>query len=180
MEFKSGNILLIFTNDYGRFSPEVSCFLDCLWVFSLFLILMSLPAQFIYRYFLIVQNVKLSNKQYTLSLIPSFFAAGSYAGYSIYVIWPREPLYSQNAYLLSIDSYFYKELPNFASANISDLSLINLAIYCYFISSVAYGVIIWFNYAVLKHLKQMETHMSPQLKDSNSQITRTLILQVGF
>uniref|UniRef100_A0AC35GSI7 Opsin n=1 Tax=Panagrolaimus sp. PS1159 TaxID=55785 RepID=A0AC35GSI7_9BILA len=144
---------------------------------ALFSTLMTLPVQFIYRYFLIVKNIKLSNKQYTILLLISLFFSSTYTGWCLFVVWPREPGYSKMMKLLMADIYYSKEIPNFVTADISDWPLLANFVWVYVMAGAAYTVIIWSSFKVWAHLKINESHMSLATKDANHQISKTLIMQ---
>uniref|UniRef100_A0AC35GL69 G protein-coupled receptor n=1 Tax=Panagrolaimus sp. PS1159 TaxID=55785 RepID=A0AC35GL69_9BILA len=74
--------------------------------------------------------------------------------------------------------YYSKEIPGFVTADIREWPLFIMFMWCYSLSGGSFAVIAWTSYKVWKHLKVNEHHMTPQTKDANHQITKTLVTQV--
>lgn len=169
---------MIITDAWGRVPVPYNCILSCIWVFALLFCITSLPVQFVFRYFLIVKNTRLTMKQYTGMLLTSFLLALSYTVYATFCLWPTEPSYSSKAKLFESDKYYYKGIPNYVTSDIREWPLFGIYIYCYILMVVSYSIVVWTSFKVWKYLKSMQGHLASTVNDVNSQITKTLVMQV--
>uniref|UniRef100_A0A914Y8E1 Uncharacterized protein n=1 Tax=Panagrolaimus superbus TaxID=310955 RepID=A0A914Y8E1_9BILA len=81
--------------------------------------------------------------------------------------------------MLEADAFYYKEYPNYITADMRDWPLMSIVLYATLMVTVSYSIVIWTSYKVWKHLKAMENHMTVNTKEVNRQMTVALITQVS-
>uniref|UniRef100_A0AC34RKU0 G protein-coupled receptor n=1 Tax=Panagrolaimus sp. JU765 TaxID=591449 RepID=A0AC34RKU0_9BILA len=104
-------------------------------------------------------------------------AALAYASWTLYTFWPNQEKWIEKSRLLRADSIYSEGIPNFVVASIDEWPLRILFIYAYVLVVISYGLTIFCNVKVWRHLEAMESQMSIQNRDAQKQINRTLIIQ---
>lgn len=157
-----------------------NCLAIMLWGAALFCCVTTIPAQFIYRYFIIVQGRQMTKLEYWTLIATSILVAFIHAATNSYVSWPDPETYEAKAALLRADPYYYRGVPMFMVAEIQKWPLKIACAVGYCMVMISYTATIWPFYKVWKKMKTEAIHFSAATKRMHNQMTKTMILQVGF
>uniref|UniRef100_A0A914Q7U5 Uncharacterized protein n=2 Tax=Panagrolaimus davidi TaxID=227884 RepID=A0A914Q7U5_9BILA len=175
---KNGNFFMIYSSPFGPWPISLIYIPLVYWIFGIILTLTTLPVQFVYRYFLLVKNINLSNKQYASLLSLSFISTGLYTIFAVLVMAPNEKTYREKGKLLTNDPYYPKTvLSGYVTSDIAEWPLFFEFLFCYSLAFISYIIIAWTSFKTWRYLKAMENHMTLQTREANRQITKTLFMQ---
>ena len=151
-----------------------------LWITSIIYCVTSVPVQFVYRYYMIVLDQKLTTFQYLTFLAISTVVSISYGCVYGYIFWPdatSKALYPAQLALLEADPYYFRGIPEFFALDIFHWPLRILFSYASLIVFVCYGIIIYTCIKVWRKLNEYGS-ISSHAQRIHKQMTKTIILQV--
>uniref|UniRef100_A0A914DT59 Uncharacterized protein n=1 Tax=Acrobeloides nanus TaxID=290746 RepID=A0A914DT59_9BILA len=151
-----------------------------IWVFGLWLAILSLPVPFFYRFLLVCREHLLSNLEFLLAYsISTVFAIGFtiLCGFCWYpsVSHPEKFVFVvNNDYWRNDDG----SLPSFIAANVMDLVTIVMLLLAGIFVSLVYVLIIYFNGKIWKKLKHLQDEMTSCNQKLQRQFSYTLLIQI--
>uniref|UniRef100_A0A914QRY4 G protein-coupled receptor n=1 Tax=Panagrolaimus davidi TaxID=227884 RepID=A0A914QRY4_9BILA len=98
-------------------------------------------------------------------------------GLWIYAELSEIDLYENKVLLLKSDPYYFREIPNFISAQIQRWPLRFCCAAAYSLVLISYGITIYTSCKVWKKLKSVYFLLTPATQQMHNQMTKTMILQ---
>uniref|UniRef100_A0A914PY53 G protein-coupled receptor n=1 Tax=Panagrolaimus davidi TaxID=227884 RepID=A0A914PY53_9BILA len=110
-------------------------------------------------------------------LLITVFGPLAVIGLWIYAELSEIDLYENKVSLLKSDPYYFREIPNFISAQIQRWPLRFCCAAAYSLVLISYGITIYTSCKVWKKLKSAYCFMLPATRQMHNQMTKTMILQ---
>ncbi|CAD5228807.1 unnamed protein product [Bursaphelenchus okinawaensis] len=179
LDVRSGLLYIIIDNPYHPVNSSLGAFTASFWTFSLYLTVVAIPLQFIYRYGIIARHSPYSRGQLMLMILGFVAYITVHSFLCPVTMHEKSKVYDD---MLELNPIFKNNLPN--AYLVGDSRTFNMnrlhVLHCQIVLIVCYAFTIVFGYKTWKIMKSHQHELTPERREMQTEISRIIVLQAIY